>query len=601
MSSSSSNGFPRQITPSIPIRRQDVIRWDGWGYKDSRFELVGREDSLRFSGKRYPIAGGAWLNGFKTWVEEYFGVKASERAPEARMPVEFPDPVRSEGFLRGLEDRGVRHSEDGMDRLMRSHGQTLEDIERVRGSSYAKIPDVVVWPSGHDQVVEVVRLAQEFEVAIIPVGGNSSVSEAVTTPNIVGRTIVSLDMTQMNRLLWLNVDNMTACFEAGVTGQDIERELAKEGLTLGHEPDSYEFSTLGGWIATRASGMKKNTYGNIEDLVVRIKMVTGVGVLEKQILAPRVSCGPDLNHVIFGSEGTLGVITEAVIKVRSLPEVRRYGSLVFRDFETGVGFLREIAAKRLQPASIRLMDNMQFQLGQHLQPDGTWFNNIVKSVAKTYLSTIRRFKLDSVAVVTLMFEGTSEEVKAHEKKIYEVASTHGAINGGSKGGEKGYTMTFVIAYIRDFAMEFNIMAESFETSLPWDKCLTLCRNVKSRVTEDCHQRGITRLMIACRVTQVYDDGCCVYFYLAYKHPDHLGDTNPVQLFKAVEDRARDEILASGGTLSHHHGVGKVRSRWYSQSVSTTGVTVLQAVKRALDPKNTFAAGNLVGEEPKCKM
>lgn len=135
------------------------------------------------------------------------------------------------------------------------------------------------------------------------------------------------------------------------------------------------------------------------------------------------------------------------------------------------------------------------------------------------------------------------------------------------------------------------MADSFETSISWDKCLSLCANVKSCVTKECERHGIRRLMISYRVTQTYDDGCCVYFYMALKHPDD--HVNSVEVFKAIEDRARDEILASGGTLSHHHGVGKMRSKWYSACVSQVGVRVLKAIKRELDPKNIFAAGNLV--------
>lgn len=171
----------------------------------------------------------------------------------------------------------------------------------------------------------------------------------------------------MNRILWLNKDNLVACCESGIIGQDLERELNRLGYTSGHEPDSYEFSSLGGWVATRASGkfraklalqtfkqiswdaylgMKKNTYGNIEDLVVHAKMVTTKGVLEKNCQVPRMSCGPDFNHVVMGSEGSFGVVTEVILKIRPLPQSKRYGSMVFPDFESGVKCMREVAKQR---------------------------------------------------------------------------------------------------------------------------------------------------------------------------------------------------------------------------------------------------------------
>lgn len=173
--------------------------------------------------------------------------------------------------------------------------------------------------------------------------------------------IVSLDMSRLNRIKWVDKINMMACIEAGILGQDLERELKNYGVVLGHEPDSVEFSTLGGWISTRASGMKKNAYGNIEDIVQNIKLVTSKGTYHKNSEWPRVSNGPDLNHVVMGHEGNFGVVTEAVLRVRPIPEVKEYSSVVFPDFEVGIKFMDEVARSRVWPASIRVVDNQQFQ------------------------------------------------------------------------------------------------------------------------------------------------------------------------------------------------------------------------------------------------
>ncbi|XP_058813417.1 alkyldihydroxyacetonephosphate synthase-like [Topomyia yanbarensis] len=581
----------RKVTSIFPKRRQDMFRWDGWGYKDCKF--VYQNGQMSFIGDRYPICGRR-LDNFRDWVVGMFNIDPAMTNQAAVPPTEFPDPIRNKAFLVDLSEAGVDYSEEGMDRTMRCHGQTLTDVESLRKHKYKRLPDVVIWPNCHDQVVQIVEMASQHNVALIPVGGNTSVSLASTTPTIYDRTIAVVDMTQMNRLLWLSEDNLTACFEVGIVGQDIERELGMLGFTLGHEPDSHEFSTLGGWIATRASGMKKNRYGNIEDIVVRAKMVTGNGQLEKQFTAPRVSIGPDFDHLIFGSEGTYGIVTEAVVKIRHLPEVRRYESLVFSDLETGVSFLREVAEKRLQPSSIRLLDNIQFKCGVLLDPPGSWYTGFLEYAKHFYLTTICGFQMDRIVAVTLLFEGEAKAVAHHEQEVCAIAKKFGAIRGGEHNGRKGYMLTFVVAYIRDFAWDLNIVGESFETSIAWDKCISLCTNVKACVVRECKKRGIKYFVFSNRVTQSYDDGCCVYFYLLFKHLDIPEDS--LKMFMEIEEVARDEILACGGTLSHHHGVGKLRSKWYPACVSQTGVGIYKAVKKELDPKNIFAAGNLVRPE-----
>lgn len=342
----------------------------------------------------------------------------------------------------------ILYSTSGEDRLIRAHGQTLYDIHTLREGQFARIPDICVWPTCHEDVIKIVKFANDTNVVIIPFGGGTSVSGSITCPKYESRSICVLDTSQMNRMLWLDRQNLVACFECGIFGQDLERELRKMGLTVGHEPDSYEFSTLGGWVATRASGMKKNVYGNIEDLVVRVKMVSSNGVLERNCSAPRVSCGPDFNHIILGSEGTLGVITEVVLKVRKLPAVKQYGSLVFPDFECGVKCLREIAEHRLQPASIRLIDNEQFQFGQALKPQTSFLSKCMDGLKKAYLTKIKGFDVTKMCVATLVFEGEASDVKRNEKQINEIAMKYSGIPAGAENGERGYVLTFVIAYIR---------------------------------------------------------------------------------------------------------------------------------------------------------
>ncbi|PNF23665.1 Alkyldihydroxyacetonephosphate synthase [Cryptotermes secundus] len=582
---------PRRSKPVksvIPKNRQELLKWNGWGYKDSKF--VVENGIVSFTGNRYAI-GNLSLPYFTEWVLEKFDVDLNSGKIADPVPKQdnFPSPIVDAGFLDELHCLQISFSLDGVDRLIRSHGHTLHDIFILREGTFERIPDIVAWPESHDAVVNLVQLAEKHDIVIIPFGGGTSVSKAVSCPREETRTILSLDTSQMNRILWLDQENLVACCEAGIVGQDLERELGQQGFTSGHEPDSYEFSSLGGWVATRASGMKKNVYGNIEDLLVHVRMVTPSGVLEKSCQVPRMSCGPDFNHVILGSEGTLGVITEVIIKVRPLPQCKKYGSIAFPNFESGLLSMREVAKQRCQPASIRLMDNEQFKFGQSLRPVPGYFGLLLDGLKKIYITKIKGFDVNQMCVTTLVFEGDPKDVEHQEKKIYDIAAQYGGIPAGEANGERGYMLTFVIAYIRDLAMEYNIVGESFETSVSWDRTLSLCNNVKHRLKKECEAAGIRHFMISCRVTQTYDVGSCVYFYFGFKWN---GVGNPVTTYEHLEELARDEILASGGSLSHHHGVGKLRMRWFPSQVSKLGVELYRATKRQLDPKNIFANGNI---------
>ncbi|CAH1773004.1 unnamed protein product, partial [Owenia fusiformis] len=589
--SSSKTQVPDEA-PIVPKRRHELMKWNGWGYKDSKFS-VNKNNQVTFTGERYQLSGTV-MPALNDWMAENIGISLDHKTPAQPelTAANIPSPIRNESFLEDMKRSGISHSDDCHDRLFRAHGHTMHEIFTLREGCFERIPDLVVWPGKHNDVIQLIELASKHNVVIIPFGGGTSVSQALECPTGERRMIVSLDTSQMNKILWIDERNLVAHCEAGIIGQDLERRLAEKGFCTGHEPDSMEFSSLGGWVATRASGMKKNIYGNIEDLVVHVKMVTPKGVVEKGCQVPRMSCGPDIHHFIMGSEGTLGVITEVTLKIRPVPDCKKYGSIVFPNFEHGVACLREIARQRCAPASIRLMDNEQFQFGHALKPEvKSMLTAFVDGLKKIYITKIKGFDVKNMAVATLLFEGTAQEVAAQEKRVYEVASKFGGIPGGEDNGQRGYMMTFVIAYIRDLGFDYYIVAESFETSVPWDRVLDLCRNVKDRLGRAVKEKGIQfPAYTTCRVTQTYDAGACVYFYFAY---NYRGIPNPVQLYEEMENAARDEILASGGSISHHHGVGKIRKRYLKESVSELGVGMMKAVKEYVDPQNIFGNGNLM--------
>ncbi|XP_073162077.1 alkyldihydroxyacetonephosphate synthase, peroxisomal isoform X11 [Lepidochelys kempii] len=501
----------RPVASTIPKKRQEILKWNGWGYNDSKF-IFNKKGQAEFTGKRlcfrYRLSGMV-LPVLKEWMEKTLGASLEHKITSRAFlnTSDVPPSIVNEEFLQDLRATTISYSREAEDRVFRAHGHCLHEIFVLREGMFKRIPDIVVWPGCHDDVVKIVELACKHNLCIIPFGGGTSVSSALECPADERRTIVSLDTSQMNRILWIDEKNLTAHIEAGIIGQDLERQLGESGYCTGHEPDSMEFSSLGGWVATRASGMKKNIYGNIEDLVVHIKMVTPRGIIEKSCQVPRMSTGPDIHHFIMGSEGTLGVVTEVTIKIRPIPEYQKYGSVVFPNFERGVACLREIAKQRCAPASIRLVDNAQFQFGHALKPQvASIFTSFLDGLKKFYITKFKGFDPNELCVATLLFEGDREKVLQHEKQVYDIAAkfrkkqpgikSHSHLrkqNGlaaGEDNGQRGYMLTFVIAYLRDLGLDYYVIGESFETSVPWDRVIDLCRNVKERIVRECKEKGV---------------------------------------------------------------------------------------------------------------
>eukprot|EP01114_Cavostelium_apophysatum_P005858 TRINITY_DN1701_c0_g1_i3.p3 TRINITY_DN1701_c0_g1~~TRINITY_DN1701_c0_g1_i3.p3 ORF type:complete len:290 (+),score=86.44 TRINITY_DN1701_c0_g1_i3:1132-2001(+) len=288
----------------------------------------------------------------------------------------------------------------------------------------------------------------------------------------------------------------------------------------------------------------------------------------------------------------LGVITEAVVKLRPLPECRRFGSIVFPDFESGVACLREVARQRCYPASIRLMDNMQFQFGQVLKAGNhSQFEEWIDAAKKWYVLQYKGFQPEKMVAATLLFEGSTTNVIAQERLIYDIASKFGGISGGAEAGKRGYFLTYMIAYLRDFAFNYCLLAESFETSVSWSNVLPLCTKVKERIHKACKEHGVSLPpFVTCRVTQSYDVGACIYFYFAFVFKD-LAD--PATVYADIENQAREEIMKLGGSVSHHHGIGKLRKQFMPQTITKPAIDMIKGIKDKVDPKNIFNLGNLI--------
>ena len=563
-----------------------------WGYTDTKFEFDG-PDSVRVTGSRYPLAGFN-MPYLLPFVEEMLGfpIRPEDIATE-KVDYDLPEPRTNQTFLTALQETlaADQISIDAKDRLVHSHGQlSVDEIYRLLyGDPLARLVDLVLYPQSEDDVRAIVRLADEHDICLVPYGGGTNVSGALACPAAEERLIASIDMRRMNKILWLDEENMQAGVEAGISGKELERELDARGYTSGHDPDSIELSTLGGWIATNASGMKKNKYGNIEDIVLEATLITPTGEIETQRATPRNSVSIQPRVFLFGNEGNLGIITKAIIKVHPKPQVKEYGSLVFPSFDHGVRFLKELRQTGVLPASIRLVNNNEFRFGQALKPAPDFLKGIMTSLQKFFLLKVLGFKPYEMVACTIVMEGNSSEVAHQKKTIFSLAKSHKGQSGGSKNGQRGYMLTFGIAYIRDFFNQFHVLGETFETSVPWDRIHDVRHAIERELAAQCEKYKIHgKPYLSYRVTQTYHTGVCIYCTMAFSGK---GLENAEAVYHDIEHHMRQTILDHGGSLSHHHGIGKIRQNFLSQVHSENSMQVLRQTKRAIDPNNIFGIRN----------
>ena len=564
-----------------------------WGFADTRF-VLNDDGSVTLTGDRYDLSGYRMYD-FLPYIEKALGVRLdlTDRKEEIRhKPVQAPN--RNEAFCQSVEQAfpSSQYTTDDRERLIHSHGQTSADeVFRVIYARIQRVADMVFHCESQEDAHKIIHLAKEHDVCLVPFGGGTSVSCALKLPESEKRMIVCVDMKRMNKIEWIDKENLRAGVQAGITGLQLERELEKAGFTSGHEPDSLELSTVGGWIATNASGMKKNRYGNIENLVENITMITPEGILEQAEAMPRTSMGIQPQNLFFGSEGNLGIITKAAVKIHPIPEVKKYGSLIFPNFDLGTQFLYRLAHSGFVPASIRLVDNIQLRFGQALKPRMAGFKAFLERLKKFYVMKVRGFEPNEMVAATIVMEGSQVEVEFQERNIYALAKEFRGLSTGAENGRRGYMLTFAIAYIRDFLADFHVMGETFETSAPWSRISEVCQAVKAKAVAQHQAFNLPgKPYLSYRITQVYHTGVCIYFmYGIYTR----GVDFPEKVFSAIEHSLRKSIIESGGSISHHHGVGKLRKDFMKQALSLSSIDLLKKIKNSADPQNIFGIRNNV--------
>jgi alkyldihydroxyacetonephosphate synthase len=548
-------------------------KWWGWGPADITYDMASR-------------------TAFWPWIERVgeFAHRDPVFEPVERGAVSLParrsDPELERDLRAALSADQIRADDD--DRLAHAYGRSYRDLVRIRGGCVDSAPDVVVYPHRHEDVVAVVRACQERGAALVPFGGGTNVVGAVEHRG-TDRVRVTLDLRRMNRLIRVDRASMTAEIEAGAFGPEIEEALEAQGLALGHHPDSFVYSTLGGWIATRSAGSHSNAYGKIEDMLVAVRVVTPTGVLETRPY-PAASHGPDWNRVILGSEGALGVITSATLKVHPLPEFEEYRMLLFPSFEAGLAALHECVEAGFMPSVARLSDEAETELIFAAKPPSHGWKATMEKAVKRWLN-VRGYVAPSACV--LGFEGPTAITRPLRDEVMKRCRRHGAFDLGRGAGEKWKRTRYDVPYLRDYMMDYALLCDAFETATVWSRVPQLYQDAR-RALQDAYRKETGHGgYLGCHLSHLYDTGACLYFTIGVRAREGSSAAEINAQYTAIKTAGADAFVKNGGTLSHHHAVGYEHGPWMRQEHSEPALRAFARIKEELDPKGIMAPGNLV--------
>lgn len=457
------------------------------------------------------------------------------------------------------------------ERLLHSYGYSFPDSVRAFARDFSHPPDVIAYPRDTQDVRALLDWCNDENAVVIPFGGGTSVVGGVEPPHDA-QAVVTLDMTHMNKVLEIDPVSQAALIQAGASGPVLEEQLKVRNLTLRFFPQSFEYSTLGGWIATRAGGHFATLATHIDDLVENLQCVTPVGMMETRRL-PASGAGPNPNQLWLGSEGTLGVITQAWVRVRPRPVYRTAISVRFPDFFRAVEAVRAISQAGLYPANCRLLDPLEAL--SNASGDG------------------------SQAVLVLAFESADHPLDAWLKRALELCADYGGMfntemasqQDAQRSGTAGqWRERFLrMPWFREELTARGIISDTVETAIPWERFSQLYTSMKEATTQAIQESTGRPGFVSCRLTHVYPDGPAAYFTFS-----GLGNKPALlEQFWSIKKAASDAIIQIGGTITHHHAVGRDHRQWYDQERPALFATVLRAVKSSLDPKGLLNPGVLI--------
>jgi alkyldihydroxyacetonephosphate synthase len=545
------------------------MKWWGWGNEDKEFNAQAHPGFWPYAKEVLEIEGNDFSR--REWKIE---------------ALEIPEPCIDERFVAKLRSflEPSQISDRPKERVIHAYGKGFRDLFRLRRGLATGAPDLVVYPESERDVCLTLRAAAERDVVVIPFGGGSNISGCLERMESA-RMSVSLDVRRMRRVLEVDARSCTARIEAGVFGPDLEEQLGERGVTLGHFPDSFLHSTLGGWIATRSAGMQSDKYGKIEDMVIALRMVTPEGVLVTRSV-PKSSNGIDVNHLCIGSEGTFGVITEATMRVHPRAEARVVAGYLFPEFEGGIEAMRECVRRECMPAMVRLNDPDKTALSMAFRPPATRFSRLAGSLFKGYVRA-RGFALPRSCLMLTAFEGSQVEVARQSRQVKAMYGRCGAVSLGASAGKSFEATKYDFPHIRDFLLDRDVTTDVSETSTVWSNILPLYRETMDALRRSILESGV-RPWTGCHISHTYQCGASVYFTFGFRQ--QLG--TEMEQYLRVKRAVQQSFMDQDATLSHHHGVGTEHLPWLAADISPLGVQAIAAIKRGLDPANIMNPGRL---------
>ena len=550
-------------------------RWFGWGDLEKAFDMEERANLLPY-------------------LEGKLGCDLGRRrfTEPSLEEIELPEPRIPAEALGGLEGIvGAENVSTGrFHRISRSQGKSYRDVVRLRLRRLEHPVDAVVWPREEGEVAEVLGLAVRHNLAVIPIGGGSSVTGGLEPLGAEGYAgVVSLDLARMNRLLRLDPTSLVAVAQAGMQGPELEEALNAQGYTLGHFPESFHHSALGGWIATRSAGRQSTGYGKIEDMVLALRMVTPGGVIATR-RTPHTAAGPSILEACIGSEGTMGVITEATLRIRPYPDVFDYHGVIFRNFPAGVSAIREMLQRDVTPVCIRLSDRAETALAQAIRSTGgSRLKRGAEDLALKLLG-LRGFSFSDGAFMVIGFEGEMARVDEVRSEALSICRKLGGFHLGTGPGRQWYRGRYDTAYLRDPLINAGIMVDTLETATTWDNLLRLYGEMRRAIKEAAKGSGGGGI-VACHVSHSYKQGASLYYFFLAP----MEEGNEVAQWERVKQAATRAICEYGGTITHHHGVGYEHAPWMRDEVGGEGLKALRALKEALDPAGIMNPGKVLPE------
>lgn len=557
---------------------REKLRWNGWGSRVVAFDTRGHEQKL------WELVGRA---------------VGLERLPETKAVsldrVELPAIRLSPLIIDALGTilSPERVFIDTYERSFHALGRSYHDLLRLRSGQLESAPDVVVYPDNATEILDLLSFCDRERIAVVPFGGGSSVVGGVEATKTEPQTgVLTLDTTRMNRVIDVDPISRTATVESGAYGPQLEAALQARGFTLGHFPQSFEFSTLGGWIAARSAGQLSNRYGSASDFLVSAQLATPRGEL-RTLSFPASAAGPDINRIIAGSEGTLGVITEATVKIHPLPSARDFAAFLFRDFEAGVEAGRQLVQGDVGASMIRLSDARETrffeQFRQALAPKQTrapWARRALEFVGFG----------ETKSLMLMGFEGERMNVRAGLARAIAIATRAGGLFIGRRPGHSWWERRFEMPYLRDPMMDRGLGVDTLETSTEWTNVPRLYRAVRSALEEAITSRESTlpqQGLVMTHLSHSYADGASLYFTFIFARDPRGSLERDIAEWRVMKENASRAIVLHGGTISHHHGVGIDHAHWLLPEKGQLGMDMLSAIKSAVDPHGIMNPSKLL--------